>query len=117
MRGTSSHNVAGPLTGLTPDIPPISTLQPTAPAGVPLMAAAVPQQQTMEGLPAEEGALQGRDSNPADVTASGERPGQKRKRMPAAELRASHGGLQSSMGFAGLPPAPATLPQPKSARM
>ena len=116
MQGTSSHDVAGPLTGLTPDTPPISILQPTAPSGVPLMAAAVSQQQATEGLSDEEGALRGRDFYPADVTASGERPGQKRKRAPAAELMVSHG-WQSSMETAGLPAAPATLPQPKSARM
>ena len=116
MQGTSSHDVAI-LTGSIPKVPPISISQPTAPAGVPLMTAAVSQQQIMESLSDEEGAYQGRHSDPADVTASGERLGQKRKRTPAAELTVSHGDWQSSMGLAGLPAAPATLPQPKSARM
>ena len=69
----------------------------------------------MEGLSDEEGAIQGRDSDPA--TAPDERQGQKRKRTPAAELGVPQGDCQKIMGAAGLSAAPATPQQPKSAQM
>ena len=108
-QGTSSDVVAESSTGLTCGTPPASRL--------PVMTAAALQQQTMQGLPDEEGAHQGRDSGPADVTAFDERPGQKRKRAPAAELMGPSGSCQITKGTPGLPAAPATPPQPKSARM
>ena len=116
MQGTSSDKVAECPTGLPPDTPPASVLQPTAPAGVPVMAVTVSQQQATEGLSDEEGAHR-RDMPPTDATAPEEWPGQKRKRMPAAELRVPHGDCQNSMRAPGLPAAPATPSQPKSARM
>ena len=117
MQGTSSHDVADRSTGLTPDAPLASKLQPTIPARVRAMAAALSQQRIMESLSEEEGAVQGRNSDAAEATASDERLGQKRKRTPAAELGVPHSNRQNSMTAAGLPAAPATPPQPKSARM
>ena len=123
MQGAGSNVAAECLTELTPDTSPASLLQPTEPAGVLVMAAAaaaVSQQQAtelLEGLSDEEGAHQRRDMPPADATALVVWPGQKRKRMPAAELMAPRGSCQISKGAPGLIAAPATPPQPKSARM
>ena len=117
MQGIDSHDVADCLTGVTPEAPSASGLQHTTPARVRAMAAALSQQRTMEGLSDKEGTAQGRDTEPAGATACDERPGRKRKRAPATELMVSHDNWQSSMEAAGLPAAPATLRQPKSARL
>ena len=62
-------------------------------------------------------AHQERDSHPVDVTARDEKPGQKRKRAPAADLMLRDGKRRNSMGAAGLPAASATPPQPKRSHM